>query len=78
MGLYQLTAAITHSPVGYLKKISEMFGYAESTPIRHQDNGGDQVPKDNPYVQPPPHQRPTRHMRAVPRRWHHRRIPEPR
>lgn len=33
VGLYQLTAVITHSPVGDPKKLSEMFGYAESTPI---------------------------------------------
>jgi hypothetical protein len=33
VGLYQLTAVITHSPVGDPKKLSEMFGYAESTPF---------------------------------------------
>jgi len=33
VGLYQLTAVITHSPTGDPKKLSEMFGYAESTPI---------------------------------------------
>ena len=32
-GLYQLTAVINHSPTGNRKKLSEMFGYAESTPI---------------------------------------------
>ena len=32
-GLYKLTAAISHSPTGDPKKLSEMFGYAESTPI---------------------------------------------
>jgi hypothetical protein len=33
VGLYQLTATINHSPTGNPRKISEMFGYAESTPI---------------------------------------------
>lgn len=33
IGLYQLTAVITHSPVSDPKRLSEMFGYAESTPI---------------------------------------------
>jgi hypothetical protein len=33
VGLYQLTAVINHSPTGDPKKLSEMFGYAESTPI---------------------------------------------
>ena len=33
VGLYQLTAVITHSPVSDPKRLSEMFGYAESTPI---------------------------------------------
>ena len=33
LGLYQLTAVINHSPTGDPKKLSEMFGYAESTPI---------------------------------------------
>jgi hypothetical protein len=32
-GLYRLTATINHSPTGDPKKISEMFGFAESTPI---------------------------------------------
>ncbi|HEX9352267.1 MAG TPA: hypothetical protein VF933_00380 [Streptosporangiaceae bacterium] len=32
-GLYKLTATISHSPTGDPKKLSEMFGYAESTPI---------------------------------------------
>ncbi len=32
-GLYKLTATINHSPTGDPKKISEMFGYAESTPV---------------------------------------------
>jgi hypothetical protein len=32
-GLYKLTAVINHSPTGNPKKLSEMFGYAESTPI---------------------------------------------
>jgi hypothetical protein len=33
LGLYQLTAVINHSPTGDPKRLSEMFGYAESTPI---------------------------------------------
>ncbi len=33
LGLYQLTAVINHSPKGDPAKLSEMFGYAESTPI---------------------------------------------
>jgi hypothetical protein len=33
VGLYQLTATINHSPTGDPAKLSEMFGYAESTPI---------------------------------------------
>jgi hypothetical protein len=33
VGLYQLTAVINHSPTGDPKQLSEMFGYAESTPI---------------------------------------------
>jgi hypothetical protein len=33
VGLYQLTAVINHSPTGDPRKLSEMFGYAESTPI---------------------------------------------
>jgi hypothetical protein len=32
-GLYQLIATINHSPTGDPKKVSEMFGFAESTPI---------------------------------------------
>jgi hypothetical protein len=32
-GLYKLTATINHSPTGDPKKVSEMFGFAESTPI---------------------------------------------
>jgi len=37
VGLYQLTATINHSPTGDPKKVSEMFGYAESTPIDIRD-----------------------------------------
>ncbi|HMD92437.1 MAG TPA: hypothetical protein VKG80_07320 [Trebonia sp.] len=37
VGLYQLTATINHSPTGDPAKISEMFGYAESTPIDIRD-----------------------------------------
>jgi hypothetical protein len=33
----QLTATINHSPTGDPKKVSEMFGYAESTPIDIRD-----------------------------------------
>jgi hypothetical protein len=33
VGLYKLTAVINHSPTGDPAKLSEMFGYAESTPI---------------------------------------------
>jgi hypothetical protein len=33
-GVYQLTATISHSPTGNPNKVSEMFGYAESGPIR--------------------------------------------
>ncbi|HEY5357280.1 MAG TPA: hypothetical protein VIJ82_06245 [Streptosporangiaceae bacterium] len=32
-GLYKLTATISHSPTGDPAKLSEMFGYAESTPV---------------------------------------------
>src|SRR5690349_2336664 len=32
-GLYKLTATISHSPTGDPAKLSEMFGYAEATPI---------------------------------------------
>ena len=37
VGIYKLTAVISHSPTGDPNKLSEMFGYAESTPvnIRH-------------------------------------------
>jgi len=33
-GLYKLTATINHSPTGHANDVSEMFGYAESTPIQ--------------------------------------------
>jgi hypothetical protein len=33
VGLYKLTATISHSPTGNPAKLSEMFGFAESTPI---------------------------------------------
>jgi hypothetical protein len=32
-GVYKLTATINHSPTGDPAKVSEMFGFAESTPI---------------------------------------------
>ena len=47
VGLYQLTATINHSPTGNPAKISEMFGYAESTPIDIRDVTVEpEVPKD--------------------------------
>ena len=33
VGLYKLTATINHSPTGDPKKLTEMFGFAESTPV---------------------------------------------
>src|ERR1700737_2755734 len=33
VGLYGLTATINHSPTGNPNQLSEMFGFAESTPI---------------------------------------------
>ncbi len=33
-GLYKLTATINHSPTGDMALLSEMFGYAESTPVK--------------------------------------------
>jgi hypothetical protein len=33
VGLYKLTATISHSPTGDPARLSEMFGFAESTPI---------------------------------------------
>ncbi len=33
IGLYKLTATINHSPTGNPASLSEMFGFAESTPI---------------------------------------------
>ena len=33
VGLYQLTAVINESPTGNPNQLTEMFGYAESTPI---------------------------------------------
>ena len=33
LGVYKLTATIHHSPTGDPARISEMFGFAESTPI---------------------------------------------
>lgn len=32
-GLYKLVATISHSPTGDKAKLSEMFGFAESTPV---------------------------------------------
>lgn len=32
-GLYKLTATINHSPTGDPAQVSEMFGFAESTPV---------------------------------------------
>jgi hypothetical protein len=33
-GLYKLTATINHSPTGDPAKVSEMFGFAEATPVK--------------------------------------------
>ena len=33
VGLYELTATINHSPTGNPAQLSEMFGFAEATPI---------------------------------------------
>jgi len=33
VGLYKLTATINHSPTGDPNKLTEMFGFAESTPV---------------------------------------------
>jgi hypothetical protein len=33
-GLYKLTATINHSPTGDPTKVSEMFGFAEATPVQ--------------------------------------------
>ena len=33
VGLYKLVATINHSPIGDPAKVTEMFGFAESTPI---------------------------------------------
>jgi hypothetical protein len=33
VGLYKLTATINHSPTGDPAKLSEMFGFAEATPV---------------------------------------------
>ena len=33
VGLYKLTAVINHSPTGNPRRVTEMFGFAESTPI---------------------------------------------
>jgi hypothetical protein len=32
-GLYKLTATVSHSPTGDPAKLSEMFGFAEATPV---------------------------------------------
>lgn len=37
VGLYKLTATISHSPTGDPARLSEMFGFAESTPIDIKD-----------------------------------------
>jgi hypothetical protein len=36
-GIYKLVATINHSPTGNPAKVSEMFGFAESTPIDIRD-----------------------------------------
>ena len=33
VGIYKLTAVINHSPTGDPNQLTEMFGFAESTPI---------------------------------------------
>jgi hypothetical protein len=53
VGLYQLTAVINHSPTAEPGKLSEMFGYAESTPIMitgtvTETNGGGQSSEGPP------------------------------
>ena len=37
VGLYKLTATISHSPTGDPARLSEMFGFAEATPIDIRD-----------------------------------------
>jgi hypothetical protein len=34
IGLYKLTATINHSPTGKQNQLTEMFGFAESTPVQ--------------------------------------------
>jgi len=34
VGVYTLTATINHSPTGNQNQLTEMFGFAESTPIQ--------------------------------------------
>jgi len=34
VGLYKLTATINHSPTGKQNQLTEMFGFAESTPVQ--------------------------------------------
>jgi hypothetical protein len=36
--VYKLVATINHSPTGDPAKVSEMFGFAESTPIDIRDH----------------------------------------
>jgi hypothetical protein len=37
VGLYKLTATINHSPTGKQNQLTEMFGFAESTPVQIVD-----------------------------------------
>ena len=37
VGVYPLTATINHSPTGNPKQLTEMFGFAESTPVQIVD-----------------------------------------
>jgi hypothetical protein len=65
-GLYKLTATISHSPTGDPARLSEMFGYAEATPVNifntvTESNGGGGNGVEPPYTgggrgggEPPP------------------------
>jgi hypothetical protein len=37
VGVYKLTATINHSPTGKQQQLTEMFGFAESTPVQIVD-----------------------------------------
>jgi hypothetical protein len=38
VGVYKLTATINHSPTGKQNELTEMFGFAESTPVQIVDS----------------------------------------